>query len=245
VFEQVADERHAPQERHLVDGGVLIADDHAANDHGSAIIDENLGLSRLGIQARLAVHADRLVNLSILDADVQENRALRSDLRSHFQFQDGIDVLRGNGVVDVGLDRDLLALLHGQLVVVLGDAFWFRQYFADSAALHHAKQKVDGVVVALRGKGEAAVRGGGAKICIERNLAGPVSAGCKRGIYRVDDRTQKSRESGQTAEGRVPRDAGGSGEAEFRADLAGKGAGSLHDAGFNFHLLRLPVDLAQ
>ena len=55
---------------------------------------------------------------------------------------------------------------------------------------------------------------------------------------------QKARHSGQSAESRVPRDPGGSGEPELRADFAGERTRGLHHARVNFHLLRFPVDLA-
>src|ERR1700722_17541582 len=35
VFEQVADQRHVSEQRHLVDGGVLVGNHHAADDDSS------------------------------------------------------------------------------------------------------------------------------------------------------------------------------------------------------------------
>jgi len=122
----------------LVDRGSLIGDHHTADHHGSAVVNKNLGLGRLRVQARLALHADTLINLGVLHVDVQENRALGRDLRGHFQLQNGVHVLRGNRVIDVSLDRNLLTLFHGQFLVVLRDALGFREDLSDSATLHQA-----------------------------------------------------------------------------------------------------------
>ena len=148
----------------MVDRRSLVGNHDAANHNGPAIVDEDLGLGRLRIQAGLPLHANAFVNLGILNVDVQEDRPFGRDLGSNLQFQNGVHVLRGNRVIDIGLDRDLLTLFHRQFLVVLRDALGLREYLADSAVLHQAKYKVDRVVVALGGKGEAAVRSGRSQV---------------------------------------------------------------------------------
>ena len=81
MFEQVANDGHAPEERHLVNRRILIGNHHTANHHRTAIIDENLRLGGLRIQSGSALDADALVDLGILYSDIQENRALPRDLR--------------------------------------------------------------------------------------------------------------------------------------------------------------------
>src|SRR5665213_3796552 len=58
VLEEIADQRHVAKQRHLVDGSVLVGDDHATDDHSAAIRDDHLGLRRLRVQSRFALHAD-------------------------------------------------------------------------------------------------------------------------------------------------------------------------------------------
>src|SRR3982074_3250113 len=65
VFEQIADQRHAAQKRYLIDFCSLVADHNAANDYCAAIINQNLGFGRLGIESRGSVNArDSVVDLS-------------------------------------------------------------------------------------------------------------------------------------------------------------------------------------
>src|SRR6202040_1998599 len=116
---------------------------------------------------------------------------------------------------------------------------------ANSAAFHQAENKIDRVVVALCGKGEAAVWSGGAEIGIERNLARCAGTRRERCSHRMDDRAQECRKSGQSTKSCVSRLPGGSGEDKLRADFTGKRTGGLRHARVDLHLLRFPVDLAQ
>jgi len=74
-------------------------------------------VSRAGIPERV----DTGIDLRILHQHIHENRAFGGDLRGDFQFQDGVNELHRDGVIDGRLNRNLGTLLDDRLLVVLRD----------------------------------------------------------------------------------------------------------------------------
>src|SRR6266852_5480851 len=129
-FEQMANQGEAPEQRYLL-GGDVLGGDYDSSDHDRAPVrHKNLRLFRLRVQCRNALNArNTLVDLGILDQHVHEHGALRGDLRCHFQFEDGIDELDRNRIVDRRLDGDFLTLLNDGFFVVLRNDARFREQF--------------------------------------------------------------------------------------------------------------------
>ena len=115
-------QRQAAHQRDLRDVRSLRRDDDAADYNGSAIGDGYLRFRRLGIESRNSRNAwDTGIDLRILHQHVHENCAFGGDLRGNFQFQNGVNELHRDGVIDSRLNWNLGTLLDDRLLVVLRD----------------------------------------------------------------------------------------------------------------------------
>src|SRR5512134_1215872 len=88
VLEQPADDGQVTEERNFGHGRtVLLLVDSAEHD-GAAVLDQHLGLNVLRVDRRARY---RLLAAAVLvDLDIQEDRALGSDLRRDFELQHGL-----------------------------------------------------------------------------------------------------------------------------------------------------------
>src|SRR5487761_664697 len=171
VPEKLPDDGNTAYERHFVNRRLLIRDNDSANHERCAIIDEHARISRLSVEGRNTLNSrDRRVNLRVLDVNVQEDGALRRDLRSHLKLQHGVHELDGNRVVDDRLDRDLGSLLDRSLLVILRVYRWFRQEFADALRFGCGDDVVKGEVGSGEGVRYAARRYRCPQVCHQRHL---------------------------------------------------------------------------
>jgi hypothetical protein len=129
ALKEMANQRQAAYDGHLLDVHALGRDDDAANHHGAAIGNRYFGLGGLGVESRDALNAGNTgVDLRVFHQYIHEDGAFRRDLRGNLKFQHGINELNRNSVIDGRLNRNLSTLLDGGFFIVLRDDFGFRNY---------------------------------------------------------------------------------------------------------------------
>src|SRR6266853_5934139 len=171
-LEEVADERQAAYQRNLGDVHVLLRNDYAADDHRSAIRNQDLGFRGLGIQCRNALNSrDTIVDLRVFHQHIHEYRAFGCDLRSYFQLEHRVDVLYGNGIVDGGLNRDFRTLLHRRFFVVLRHDARFREQLAHALCFGCSNEEVDREVRRTMRKAKARRWRTGLKVGLQRQTS--------------------------------------------------------------------------
>src|SRR2546426_463789 len=162
------DYRQAAGERNLCDILTLRCNNDTANNHGSAIRDENPRFRSLRIQRWNALDArDTGVDRGVLNEHVHKDRAIRGDLRRHFQFQHGVNELDGDRIIDGRLNRNLGALLDDRLLVVLGDHLGFRKQFAYALGFRGADKEIDSKIWRAVNDAKAAGRSSRSKVGCE------------------------------------------------------------------------------
>src|SRR6202521_5396127 len=121
VSEQVAQPWNAAQQRNLRNANRVVGLNDATDDHGTAVGDQHLRGRLLRDQSGVTVDGASEVRGRVLDVHIEEDRALRGDLRNHGEPQEGIDVgyCRGTAQLRLGHDGDAHALANQSLDVVL------------------------------------------------------------------------------------------------------------------------------
>ena len=117
VLEQIADDRQAAEERHLLDVRPLVVHDNPADDDGFAVA--TVTLVSAACVSMAGMPCTRGIEASIWSFSTVTSMKMfpsAGDLRGHVEFQHRVNELHGNRVVDDGLHRDLGTLLDS--------AFW-------------------------------------------------------------------------------------------------------------------------
>src|SRR3984957_13002717 len=238
VLEQVANDRQAAEQRHLLHVGTLLGDDDAADNHGAAVRYEHLGIRFLGVDSRDALNArDGGVDRVVLDVHVHVDGAVRGNLRYDVEFQHGVDELDRNRVVDDGLHRDLGTLLDDGLLVVLGDDLRLGDELTNAPFLGGGDDFIQGKLSVLESVTQTAGRRGGSQVGQKRHrrrrrgLTVAGRAHKQRGGRSVGDRAGADRR--RAADDAV---AGGQSEGQLRADFTRERAVGGDDARFDFDL---------
>lgn len=92
MLEEVTEPRNAAEQRNLLNRYGIARLDDAADDHRSAIGDQDLRGRLLGDQSRVALNVMAEVGRRIFHVHVEEDRILGRDLRNHRQPQKGVHV---------------------------------------------------------------------------------------------------------------------------------------------------------
>ena len=131
----------------MEDIGLLLAHHDAADNHGTAVPDQDFCLCRLRVKSRNTVdQRDAVINLRILDDHIHEYIAVCGDLWRYLQSQNRVDILNRDRIVDGGLDGDLRALLDLGHRVVLCHQLRTGKKLSDALALRRRDDEVQGEV---------------------------------------------------------------------------------------------------
>src|SRR5207249_3309821 len=110
VPEQISDKRQTSKSRHLPNIDRVVVDEDSANHSRAAIRYQTFRAGSLRAHRWNTVHRASKVRLAVFNLYSEQDGAGFGDLRRHRQLQRKIQKLSRDGVVDVGLNRDLRTL---------------------------------------------------------------------------------------------------------------------------------------